>query len=118
MREEALNCQVEFAPSRLFLEGKKDWLEEELLVLAKKKRGRIIGEGSSTTQEGGTQQNMCHHLEEFPRCQVTTVVYQCKLGEWCSHTPTKFCSTQRSLCGHMHTFLNHNIMWPPLEDTL
>jgi hypothetical protein len=35
---------------RLFLEGKQDWLEEGLLVPAKKnKRGRIIGEGSSTT---------------------------------------------------------------------
>jgi hypothetical protein len=43
---------------RLFLEGKKDWLEEGLLVPAKKnKRGRIIKEGSSTTQEGGAQQN-------------------------------------------------------------
>jgi hypothetical protein len=30
---------------RLFLEGKEDWLEKELLVLANKnKRGRIIGE--------------------------------------------------------------------------
>jgi hypothetical protein len=41
---------------RLFLEGKEDWLEEGLLAPAKKnKRGRIIGEGSSTTQEGGAQ---------------------------------------------------------------
>jgi hypothetical protein len=23
---------------------------------------------------------MCHHLEEFRRCRVTTVVYQCKHG--------------------------------------
>jgi hypothetical protein len=43
---------------RLFLEGKEDWLEEGLLVPVKKnKRGRIIGEGSSTAQEGGAQQN-------------------------------------------------------------
>jgi hypothetical protein len=43
---------------RLFLEGKEDWLEEAPLVPAKKnKRGRIIGEGSSTAQEGGAQQN-------------------------------------------------------------
>jgi hypothetical protein len=43
---------------RLFLEGKKDWLEEGLLVPAKKnKRRRIIGEGSSTDQEGSAQQN-------------------------------------------------------------
>jgi hypothetical protein len=43
---------------RFFLEGKKDWLEEGLLVPAKKnKRGRIIEESSSTTREGGAQQN-------------------------------------------------------------
>jgi hypothetical protein len=43
---------------RLFLEGKEDWLEEGLLVPAKKnKRGRIIEEGSSAAQEGGAQQN-------------------------------------------------------------
>jgi hypothetical protein len=36
---------------RLFLEGKEDWLEEGLLVSAKKKIG------SSMAQEGGAQQN-------------------------------------------------------------
>jgi hypothetical protein len=33
---------------------------------------------------------MCHHLKKFRRRQITTVVYQCKHGEWCSHTPTIF----------------------------
>jgi hypothetical protein len=43
---------------RLFIQGKEDWLEEGLLVPARKnKRGRIIEEGSSATQEGGAQQN-------------------------------------------------------------
>jgi hypothetical protein len=44
---------------RLFIEGKEDRLEEGLFVSAKKKnkRGRIIGEGYSTAQEGGAQQN-------------------------------------------------------------
>jgi hypothetical protein len=38
---------------RLFLEGKEDWLQERLLVPAKKrKKRRIIGEGSSMAQEG------------------------------------------------------------------
>jgi hypothetical protein len=42
---------------RLFIQGKEDWLEEGILVLARMdKRGRII-EGSSSTQEGGAQQN-------------------------------------------------------------
>jgi hypothetical protein len=34
---------------RLFIQGKEDWLEEGLLVLAKKnKRGGIVEEGSSS----------------------------------------------------------------------
>jgi hypothetical protein len=42
---------------RLFIQGKEDWLEEGLLVPTRKnKRGRIV-EGSSSTQEGGAQQN-------------------------------------------------------------
>jgi hypothetical protein len=41
---------------RLFIQGKEDWLEEGLLVPAKKhKRGGIVEEGSSSTQEGGAQ---------------------------------------------------------------
>jgi hypothetical protein len=43
---------------RLFLEGKEDWLEEGLLVPAKKNKiGRIVEESSSTAQEEGAQQN-------------------------------------------------------------
>jgi hypothetical protein len=43
---------------RLFIQGKEDWLEEGILVPAKKnKRGKIIEEGSSSVQEGGAQQN-------------------------------------------------------------
>jgi hypothetical protein len=43
---------------RLFIQEKEDWLEEGLLVPAKKnKRGRIVEEGSSSVQEGGAQPN-------------------------------------------------------------
>jgi hypothetical protein len=43
---------------RLFIQGKEDWLEEGLLVPARKnKRGRIFEEGSSSAQEDGAQQN-------------------------------------------------------------
>jgi hypothetical protein len=43
---------------RLFIQGKEDWLEEGLLVPAKKnKRGRIVEEGSSSMQAGGAQPN-------------------------------------------------------------
>jgi hypothetical protein len=43
---------------RVFIQGKEDWLEEGLLVPARKnKRGRIIGERSSSVQGGGAQRN-------------------------------------------------------------
>jgi hypothetical protein len=43
---------------RLFIQGKKYWLEEGLHVPVKKnKRGMIIEEGSSAAQEGGAQPN-------------------------------------------------------------
>jgi hypothetical protein len=43
---------------RFFIQGKEDWLEEGLLVPAKKnKRGRIVEEGSSSVQVGGAQPN-------------------------------------------------------------
>jgi hypothetical protein len=43
---------------RLFIQGKEDWLEEGLLVPARKtKRGRMVEEGSSLAQEGDAQQN-------------------------------------------------------------
>jgi hypothetical protein len=53
-----VNLPLPDARLRLFLEGKEDWLEEGLLVSAKKnKRGRIVEESSSATQEEGAQQN-------------------------------------------------------------
>jgi hypothetical protein len=52
---------------RLFIQGKEDWLEEGLLVPARKnKRGRIVGEGSSSAQEGGAQQNYVPPYEGIP----------------------------------------------------
>jgi hypothetical protein len=43
---------------RLFIQGKEDWLEEELLVPARKNKSRrIVREGSSSVQKGGAQQN-------------------------------------------------------------
>jgi hypothetical protein len=48
-----VNLPLSDGRSRLFLEGKEDWLEEGLLVPAKK----IKREGSSMAQEGGAQQN-------------------------------------------------------------
>jgi hypothetical protein len=53
-----LNLPLPDPRLRLFIQGKEDWLEEGLLVLARKnKRGKIVEEGSSSAQEGGAQQN-------------------------------------------------------------
>jgi hypothetical protein len=52
-----VNLPLPDARLRLFLEGKEDWLEEGLFEPAKKnKKGRIIEEGSSATQEEGAPQ--------------------------------------------------------------
>jgi hypothetical protein len=52
---------------RLFIQGKEDWLEEGLLVPSKKnKRGRIVGEGFSSAQEGGAQQNYVRPFGGIP----------------------------------------------------
>jgi hypothetical protein len=44
---------------RLFIEGREDWLEEGLLVPARKnKRGRIVEEGTFSAQASGAQPNV------------------------------------------------------------
>jgi hypothetical protein len=53
-----VNLPLPDARLRIFIQGKKDWLEEGLLVPARKNKiGGIVEEGSSMTQEGGAQQN-------------------------------------------------------------
>jgi hypothetical protein len=65
----------------LFIQGKEDWLEEGLLVPARKnKRGRIVREGSSSEQEGGAQQNYVPPYGESLHRQVITEGHQCKHG--------------------------------------
>jgi hypothetical protein len=52
---------------RLFIQGNEDWLEEGLLVPAKKnKRGGIVEEGSSSAQAGGAQPNYVPPFGEIP----------------------------------------------------
>jgi hypothetical protein len=66
---------------RLFIQGKEDWLEEGLLVPARKnKRGKMVEEGSSSAQEGGAQQKYVPRSEESLHRQVTTEGHQCKHG--------------------------------------
>jgi hypothetical protein len=90
---------------RLFLEGKEDWLEEGLLVPAQKKnkRGRIIGEGSSTDQEGGAQQN---YVPPFGGILAPPSYYGgVPMQAWGSGAaiPPPFCGAQCSLCGAICT---------------
>jgi hypothetical protein len=104
---------------RLFLEGKKDWLEEGLLVPAKKnKKGWIIGEGSSATQEGAQQ----NYVPPFggilaPPSYYGGVPMQA-WGSGAAMPPPNFAVPNVALRSHMHTYLNHIKMWPSLEDTL
>jgi hypothetical protein len=67
---------------RLFLEGKEYWLEEALLVPAKKeiKEGGLYEKVLPRPKKEVCNKIMCHHLEESRHRRVTTVVYQCKHG--------------------------------------
>jgi hypothetical protein len=54
-----VNLPLPDARLRVFIQGREDWLEEGLLVPAKKnKRGRIVEEGSSSAQASGAQPNV------------------------------------------------------------
>jgi hypothetical protein len=77
---------------RLFREGKEDWLEEGIIVPSKKnKRERIIGEGTSTTQEGSAQQKLCATIwRNSGTVELLRWCTNASMGEWCSHAPTNF----------------------------
>jgi hypothetical protein len=54
-----VNLPLPDARLRLFIQGREDWLEEGLLISAKKnKRGKIVEEASSSTQTGSAQPNV------------------------------------------------------------
>jgi hypothetical protein len=62
-----VNLPLQDPRLRLFIQGKEDWLEEGLLVPAKKnKRERIVEEGSCSTQEGGAQPNYVPPFRGIP----------------------------------------------------
>jgi hypothetical protein len=75
---------------RHFIQVKEDWLEEGLLVPAKKnKRGRIVEEGSSSAQEGGAQPN---YVPPFDRIPTPPSYYggpQMQAWGWCTGAPHK-----------------------------
>jgi hypothetical protein len=54
-----VNLPLPDARIRFFIEGREDWLEEGLLVPARKnKRGRIVEEGTLSAQASGAQPNV------------------------------------------------------------
>jgi hypothetical protein len=81
---------------RLFIQGKEDWLEEGLLVPAKKnKRGRIVEEGSSSAQAGGAQPNYVPPFDGIPT------------------PPSYYRGPQMQAWGVVHR-CPHKIMWCPM----
>jgi hypothetical protein len=82
---------------RLFIQGKEDWLEEGLLVSARKnKRGRIVEEGSSSAQEKGAQQNYVPPFRGIPTPPS-------KHGGVVQPCPHKIMWCQHNLCGALCT---------------
>jgi hypothetical protein len=91
-----VNLPLPDARLRLFIQGKEDWLEEGLLVPARKnKRGRIVEEGSSSAQEGGAQQNY------VPPCGGISTPPSYSEGHRCKH-------------GGVVQPYPHKIMWCPM----
>jgi hypothetical protein len=76
---------------RLFLKGKEDWLEEGFLVLAKKKikdcrRKIFYGPRRRCTTK------LCATIwRNSGAAKLLRLCTNASMGEWCSHTPTKFC---------------------------
>jgi hypothetical protein len=104
---------------RLFLEGKEDWLEEGLLVLAKKK---IKEEGLRRFFHSSRRRcttKLCATIcRNSGTAELLRLCTNASMGEWCSHAPTKFCGAQCRLCGAIGTSSSTTTKCPPLEDTL
>jgi hypothetical protein len=85
----------------------------------KNKRGRIIGEGSSTAQEGGAQQNYVPPFGGIPApLSYYGGVPMQAWGSGAAMPPPNFVVPNVAFAIHMHIFLNHNNVWPSLDDTL
>jgi hypothetical protein len=62
-----VNLPIPDVRLRLFIQGREDWLEEGLLVPARKnKRGRIVEEGSTSAQAGSAQSNVAPTFNRIP----------------------------------------------------
>jgi hypothetical protein len=97
-----VNLPLLYPRLRLFIQGKKDWLEEGILVPTKKnKRGKIVEEGGP---RGRCIIKLCATIRRNPySAKLLRRANNASMGEWCSHAPTKLCSAQRDLCGALCT---------------
>jgi hypothetical protein len=74
---------------RLFLEGKKDWLEEGLLVLAKKTKREGLQEKVFPRPKKEVRNKLCATIWRNPDVAELLRWYtNASMGEWCSHAPT------------------------------
>jgi hypothetical protein len=90
-----VNLPLPDARLRLFIQGREDWLEERLLVPAKKnKRGRIVEEGSSSAPAGSAQPNIVPPFGGIPT------------------PPNCYGGPQEQAWGVVHRY-PHQIMWCP-----
>jgi hypothetical protein len=95
-----VNLPLPDARLRLFIQGREDWLEEGLLVPAKKnKRERIVEEGSSSAQAGSTQPNIVPPFGGIPTLPSYYGGPQMQAWGWCIGTPTKLCGAQCNFRG-------------------
>jgi hypothetical protein len=91
-----VNLPLPDARLRLFIEGREDWLEEGLLVPARKnKRGRIVEEGTSSAQASGAQPNVPPFGGIPP-------------------PPSYYGGPQEQAWGVVHRY-PHQIMWCPMQ---
>jgi hypothetical protein len=84
----------------------------------KKIKRSIIGEGSSTAQEGGAQQNYVLQFGGIPAPPSYLVVYQCKHGGVVQPCPTKFAVSNVAFAEPYAHLPQPQKIWPSLEDTL
>jgi hypothetical protein len=115
-----VNLPLPDARLRLFIQGKEDWLEEGLLVSARKnKRGRIVEEGSSSAQEGGAHQNF---VPPYGGIMMPPSYYggppMQAWGSGAAMPPSNYVVPNVTFAEPYAQFHNHNKVWPLLDDML
>jgi hypothetical protein len=91
-----VNLPIPDGRLRLFIEGKEDWLEEGLLVPAKKKKRKDYRRRFFHGPRRRCTTKLCATIwRNSGAAELLRWCTNASMGEWCSHAPTKFCSAQR-----------------------